>query len=168
MLKAILFLKDSHFRFYRFPVLEWRILILRPFWWQEMTNFHINYLFFRYSWTENLYGSSSFPATKTDAGSESVTPEPETGKTGSGNPSELKSPLTSPSGSLPSGLSPSVSSSSLLEVTDHLEIDRFDTRLGTYVIIVHIFWEGHEIWRKGLTVKPNTSACPNPTMTVFK
>ena len=102
--------------------------------------------FFRYSWTENLYGSSSFPATKTDAGSESVTPEPETGKTGSGNKtgsgsgnsSELKSPLTSPSGSLPSGLSPSVSSSSLLEVTDHLEIDRFDTRLGLF-IIVYIF-----------------------------
>ena len=29
-----------------------------------------------------------------------------------------------------SGTSPSASSSSLLEVTDHLEIDRFDTRLG--------------------------------------
>ena len=30
----------------------------------------------------------------------------------------------------PCTLSPSASSSSLLEVTDHLEIDRFDTRLG--------------------------------------
>ena len=59
-----------------------------------------------YSWTENLYGSSSsFPADKVPDQDSEVS-------------------------STPSSLSPSSSSLSLIEVTDHLEIDRYETRLG--------------------------------------
>ena len=81
-----------------------------------------------------MYGSSSFPASSpiqvrsdvTIAGSKSVTPEP--------MPVPPKDDVIKDepiSGAQKTAdLSPSVSSSSLLEVTDHLEIDRFDTRLG--------------------------------------
>ena len=70
-----------------------------------------------YSWTENLYGSSSFPG-----GNLSLDDQEQ----------PIKIPNVERSASMVSTgtTSPSASSSSLLEVTDHLEIDRFDTRLG--------------------------------------
>ena len=74
-----------------------------------------NFIIFRYSWTENLYGSSSFQSSP-----------PNQGKL------EAKPPLNLPTAFEESNesftfypTSPSASNSSLLEVTDHLGIFYF-------------------------------------------
>ena len=81
-----------------------------------------------YSWTENLYSSSSsFPAN--NKGQEDDAKKEPTSQAAASLVKAVDEPEEGGGVSPTSSRSPSSSSLSLIEVTDHLEIDRYETRL---------------------------------------